>query len=106
MASRASAHSVMRIPGFPVICPKGNGSFAASYEESEGIHIYRHPVCELQVQKGTSWKCAWALAAEFWLLALKVFVRLGSAFLQGCNPPDTIFLIGLFFKLFGVRFIL
>jgi glycosyltransferase involved in cell wall biosynthesis len=47
---------------------------------------------------------AWALAAEFYL-ALKVFVHTRFRILQGCNPPDTIFLIGLFFKLFGVRFI-
>ena len=45
-----------------------------------------------------------ALAAEF-LLALRVYARTRFRVLQACNPPDTIFLIGLFFKLFGVRFI-
>jgi glycosyltransferase involved in cell wall biosynthesis len=47
---------------------------------------------------------ALALAAEF-ALTLKVFARTRFRVLQACNPPDTIFLIGLFFKLFGVRFI-
>lgn len=45
-----------------------------------------------------------ALVAEF-LLTLKVFARTRFRILQACNPPDTIFLIGLFLKLFGVRFI-
>ena len=47
---------------------------------------------------------AWALLAEFFL-SLRVYARTRFRILQACNPPDTIFLIGLFFKLFGVRFI-
>ena len=42
--------------------------------------------------------------AQF-LLSLRVYARTRFRVLQACNPPDTIFLIGLFFKLFGVRFI-
>jgi glycosyltransferase involved in cell wall biosynthesis len=36
---------------------------------------------------------------------LKVFSRSRFRILQGCNPPDTIFLIGLILKPFGVQFI-
>ena len=45
-----------------------------------------------------------AFAAEF-LLALKIYARTRFRILQACNPPDTIFLIALFFKLSGVRFV-
>jgi glycosyltransferase involved in cell wall biosynthesis len=44
------------------------------------------------------------LAAQF-LLSLRVYARTRFRVLQACNPPDTIFLIGLFYRLFGVRFI-
>ncbi|MGH9378307.1 MAG: glycosyltransferase family 4 protein, partial [Terriglobia bacterium] len=47
---------------------------------------------------------AWALAAQF-ALALKVYRRTHFRIIQGCNPPDTIFLVACFFKLFGVRFL-
>jgi glycosyltransferase involved in cell wall biosynthesis len=87
-----------------VICPKGKASFTANYEILDGIHIYRHHGMEASNAMGYMVEYAWALAAEFYL-ALKVFVRTRFRILQGCNPPDTIFLIGLFFKVFGVRFI-
>jgi glycosyltransferase involved in cell wall biosynthesis len=45
-----------------------------------------------------------AIAAEFFL-ALRVFARTRFRILQACNPPDTIFLIGLLLKPLGVRFI-
>jgi glycosyltransferase involved in cell wall biosynthesis len=45
-----------------------------------------------------------ALTAEF-LLACKVYFRTRFRILQACNPPDLMFLIAIFFKLFGVRFI-
>jgi glycosyltransferase involved in cell wall biosynthesis len=38
-------------------------------------------------------------------LTLKVFARTRFRILQACNPPDTIFLIALLLKIFGVRFI-
>jgi glycosyltransferase involved in cell wall biosynthesis len=87
-----------------VICPKGKDSYTASYEILEGIHIYRHRMWEGSSAIGYLLEYALALVAEF-SLALKVFARTRFRILQGCNPPDTIFLIGLFFKLFGVRFI-
>jgi len=87
-----------------VICPKGKRSFTASHEILDGIHIYRHRGWEASSALGYILEYTSALAAEFYL-ALKVFARTRFRILQGCNPPDTIFLIGLFFKLFGVQFI-
>ena len=86
-----------------VICPKGRG-FEKSRETLEGIDIYRHSLWEASGRFGYHIEYAWALGAEF-LLALRVFARTRFRILQACNPPDTIFVIGLFFKLFGVRFI-
>ncbi len=86
-----------------VICIKGRG-FEKSYEKLEGIEIYRHSVPEAAGPLGYLAEYVWALAAEFWL-ALRIYARTRFRVLQACNPPDTIFLVGLFFKLFGVRFI-
>jgi len=86
-----------------VICPKGEG-FSAAYETLEGIEIYRHRTFEASSAPGYLLEYSWALFAEF-LLTLKVFARTRFRILQACNPPDTIFLIGLLLKPFGVRFI-
>jgi len=86
-----------------IICPKGRG-FEKGRETLEGIEIYRHRLWEASGPLGYFVEYAWALAAEF-LLSLRVYARTRFRVLQACNPPDTIFLIGLFFKLFGVRFI-
>lgn len=86
-----------------VICPK-RGEFQQEYELREGIEIHRHGLREGCAPLGYLFEYAWALAAEFWL-ALKVFRRTRFRILHACNPPDIIFLIALFFKRFGVRFI-
>jgi glycosyltransferase involved in cell wall biosynthesis len=98
--------SALRDAGYlvSVICPKGKSTYRASYECLDGIHIYRHSTWDGSGAAGYVLEYAWALAAEF-RLALKVFARTRFRILQACNPPDTIFLIALFFKLFGVRFI-
>ncbi|MFZ0277487.1 MAG: glycosyltransferase family 4 protein [Candidatus Sulfotelmatobacter sp.] len=86
-----------------VICPKGKG-FSAGYEIKDGIEIHRHRSWEASSTPGYLLEYSLALVAEF-LLTLKVFARTRFRILQACNPPDTIFLIGLFLKLFGVRFV-
>jgi glycosyltransferase involved in cell wall biosynthesis len=86
-----------------IICPKGPG-FQRSRETLEGIEIYRHDVREGSGPLGYFVEYTWALVVELFL-ALKIYARTGFRILQACNPPDTIFLIGAFFKLLGVRFI-
>ena len=86
-----------------IICPKSRG-FRKSRETVEGIEIYRHSLWEAAGPLGYVVEYAWALTAEF-LLALRVYARTRFRILHACNPPDTIFLIALFFKLLGVRFI-
>jgi glycosyltransferase involved in cell wall biosynthesis len=87
-----------------IICPKGQG-FDASYECLEGVHIYRHPlVVEADSALGYGLEYSLSLLMELWL-AVRIAATRGFDVLQGCNPPDTIFLIGRLFKFFGKRFI-
>jgi len=87
-----------------IICPKGRG-YTRSYEELEGIHVYRHALpIEADSALGYGLEYSLALLMEFTLAVRIAFTR-GFDVIHGCNPPDTIFLIGLFFKLFGKRFI-
>ncbi len=87
-----------------VICPTGKG-YEKKYEQIEGIHIYRHPLpLDAKGAIGFLFEYSAALFWETWL-AWKVFFRHGFDTLQGCNPPDLIFLIAWQFKPFGVRYI-
>ncbi len=87
-----------------IICPKGKGS-SNSYEELEGIHIYRHWLpFEAKSARGYALEYSVSLLMELWL-AVRIALTRGFDVIQACNPPDTIFLIARFFKLFGKRFI-
>ena len=88
-----------------VICPKGKNA-TASYEVIEGIHIFRHWMpLEASGMSGYLLEYFAALFFEF-LLSIKVLWMRGFDVIQACNPPDTLFLIGAFYKyLFGKRFV-
>jgi len=88
-----------------VISPTGNG-FEKTYEVIEDIHIYRHslPPEESSV-KGYLREYSWALSGEF-RLAQRVWRERGFDIIHICNPPDLLFLVAGWFKLFrGVRVI-
>jgi len=53
---------------------------------------------------GYLWEYSCALFWEFWYVSW-IYLRHGFHVIQGCNPPDDIFLIALPFKLFGVKYI-
>jgi glycosyltransferase involved in cell wall biosynthesis len=98
LALRAHGHAVS------IICPKGRG-FDKGHEVLEGVHIYRHALpVEANSALGYGLEYALSLVMEF-ALAIRVAVTRGFDVIHACNPPDTIFLIGRFFKLFGKRFI-
>ena len=87
-----------------IICPTGKG-YEKRYEELEGIHIHRHPLpFEAEGALGYALEYSAAMAWEF-ALAWKVLFTRGFDVIHACNPPDTIFLIGGFFKLFGKKFL-
>ena len=87
-----------------IICPKGKG-YEKSFEELDGVAIYRHSMpFEASGALGYLAEYGWALAAEF-ALSLKICFTRGFDVVHGCNPPDMIFLIGGFYKLFGKKFL-
>jgi glycosyltransferase involved in cell wall biosynthesis len=83
-----------------VICPKGRG-YDKSYELLDGIHVYRHPM-PLEARGIAAYFIEYPTAL-FWefVLSLKVAWQHGFDVIHGCNPPDLIFLIGLFYRVFG-----
>ena len=87
-----------------IICPKMKG-YNSSYECINNIDIYRHPLpIEGSSAIGYLAEYSIALLWEF-VLALKIFLKKRFQVIQGCNPPDLIFLVALFFKLFGVKYV-
>lgn len=87
-----------------VICPVGKGH-EQKYEEINGISIYRY-FLPLEGDGVLGYLIEYS-SSLFWqaLLSVKVFFREGFDVVQACNPPDNIFLIGLFYKLFGKKFV-
>ena len=87
-----------------VLCPKGKG-YEQGYQLLDGIHVYRHPMPkEGNSPLGYLWEYGCALLLEI-LYSWWIYLRHGFHVIQGCNPPDDIFLVALPFKLFGVKFI-
>lgn len=87
-----------------VICPTGKG-YEKRYEEIDGVHIYRHPLpLDAKGAMGYLLEYGAALFHET-RLSWKIFRKHGFDTIQGCNPPDLLFLIAWQFKLFGKRYI-
>src|SRR5262245_43686366 len=87
-----------------IICPKGKG-YDKSFESIDGIEIYRHALpLEADGWRGYALEYGWALAAQFFL-SLRVLLRGGFDVIHACNPPDTIFLLGGFYKMLGKKFV-
>jgi glycosyltransferase involved in cell wall biosynthesis len=87
-----------------VICPTGKG-YEKRFEIIDDIHIFRHPL-PVEANGALGYLLEYS-AALFWEFALswKVLRRRGFDVIHGCNPPDNIFCVALFFKLFGKKFI-
>src|SRR5271168_2246598 len=87
-----------------VLCPRRKDC-PQWHEVLKGVHIFRHPTPkEGNSPLGYVWEYTSAL---FWesLFAVWIFLSRGFHVIQGCNPPDDIFLVALPFKLFGVKYI-
>lgn len=87
-----------------VICPMGRG-WDKPFEIIEDVHIYRHP------EPPEAHSGAVAYAKEYWH-AMKAWFRLsrvvwrerGVDVIQGCNPPDLIFILAWWYRLWGVSY--
>jgi len=87
-----------------IICPTGKG-YETKYEVIDGIHIYRHNLpLEAEGALGYLLEYSSALFWEFFL-AWRVLLTRGFDAIHACNPPDNIFLVAGFFKLFGKKFL-
>ncbi len=99
--------STLRDAGYAVsiVCPRARG-YESDHEVIDDIHIYRHPMPH---EAAGPWGYLIEYpAALFWefIYAWRVFLGRGFDAIHACNPPDTIFLVGLFFKLlFRRRFL-
>jgi len=87
-----------------IICPTGKG-YESKHELIDGIHIYRHNL-PLEAEGALGYLMEYS-AALFWefVLAWRVLLTRGFDAIHACNPPDNIFLVGGFFKLFGKKFL-
>jgi glycosyltransferase involved in cell wall biosynthesis len=99
--------TTLRDHGFQVsvICPKGSSQHQESYVCIENIHIYRYKL-PANADKFTSYITEYsvALLKTFWL-SLVVLLRHGFDVIHAANPPDLFFLIGLFYRLLGKKFV-
>ena len=87
-----------------VVCPRGKG-YERRHEVIDGVGIYRHSMPrEGTATLATFWEYGCALFWKFWY-TWWIYLRRGFQVIQGCNPPDLIFLIALPFKLLGVKYI-
>lgn len=96
----------LRAAGYEVsvICPVGRTHKVRS-EQLEGISIFRHP-SPIEARGPLGYVLEYANAI-FWqtLLTWRIFLTRGFDVIQGCNPPDNIFLVALPFKLLGKKYI-
>jgi glycosyltransferase involved in cell wall biosynthesis len=87
-----------------VICPKGKG-YTKSFEIIQKIAIYRHNL-PLEARRSFEYLLEYP-AALFWesILSVKCLFQRGFDVIHACDPPDLLFLIGAFYKLFGKKFV-
>ncbi len=88
-----------------VICPKGSTKHQEAYTCIDGIFIYRYKL-PASSNKYTAYilEFGTALLMTF-CLSLKVLLRHGFDVIHAANPPDLFFLIGLFYRLLGKKYV-
>ncbi len=88
-----------------IISPKGTSTYRESYICIENIHIYRYRIPTFG-SKYLAYLMEYSIAVimTFWL-SLKVWRRHGFDVIHAANPPDFFFVIGLFYRLFGKKFV-
>ncbi len=88
-----------------VISPKGIDQYQESYCCISGIHIYRYRIPEVK-NPFIAYLLEYSIAFVMtFLLSLKVWYRHGFAVIHAAHPPDIFFLLALFYRPFGKKFI-
>jgi len=87
-----------------IICPKMK-DYTSSFETIDGIEIYRHSLpLEARGAFGYLMEYSVALFWEF-ILSWRIYFKKKFNVIHGCNPPDLIFLVAIWFKVFGVKYV-
>lgn len=86
-----------------VICPKGPGD--PGRQVIDGVRIYKYrPAPDANGLIGFAFEFAYSwLRTAF--LSLRAWRQLRFDVIQACNPPDTFWLLGLLWRVAGVRFV-
>lgn len=88
-----------------VICPTGRG-WDKEYEVIDNVHIYRFPAPPEAHSGAVAYAREYSHSLwHFFRLARKVRKERGFDVIHGCNPPDLIFLLGLRYRLNGVKYL-
>ncbi len=88
-----------------IISPKGETRDRESYVCIEDIHIYRYRLAPITGSTSDYIKEFSIAMIMTFLLSLKVLFRHGFDVIHAANPPDTFFVIGLFYRLLGKKYI-
>jgi glycosyltransferase involved in cell wall biosynthesis len=86
-----------------IICPIMKG-YTKRHEVINDINIYRHPLSEGNGLIGYLLEYSTSIFWWYWL-SLKIFLKRPFHVIHGCNPPDLIFLVAIFYKLFRVKYV-
>jgi glycosyltransferase involved in cell wall biosynthesis len=91
--------------GVSVICPKAKG-FNESFERLEGVDIYRYGLpIDAQGALGFAMEFTWCFIRTFMKYVRVAVVGRGFDVIHACNPPETFWLLGWFWRVFGKRFL-
>ena len=88
-----------------VICPKAKG-FNESFEVLEDVEIYRYTLpIDAKGAAGFAAEFVWCFVASAWLSLRVAVTGRGFDVLHVCNPPETFWPLGLFWRAFGKVFL-
>jgi len=88
-----------------VICPMGRG-WDKPREVIDDIHIYRYPEPPEAHSGAVAYAREYLASLWHWFrLARVVWRERGFDVIQGCNPPDLIFLLAWWYRLWGVTYL-
>jgi glycosyltransferase involved in cell wall biosynthesis len=92
--------------GYPVavIAPLASGQPRSEIVEGAHVYRFRGPSPGKHFH-GYVWEYAYSMAAIF-LISLRVLIAEGFDVVHGHHPPDTLALIGAFYRLLGKRYVL
>jgi glycosyltransferase involved in cell wall biosynthesis len=99
--------TTLRDQGFQVsiICPKGSTRDREAFICIDNIRIYRYQLPAAE-NKFASYIGEYSLALLLaFRLSLTVLARNGFDVIHAANPPDLFFIIGLFYRLLGKKFV-